>query len=299
MKKVFTAAGIILLLGLAWYLFIKPYDYLVRFEVKTTPGTANQMIKIWNNTLDQNAGIEQESLSELYQTFEFGDSIHNYHWVIKRRTDSTSLVKVYAGDPQNSFKNKISIPFSDTDFEKRTRRMLQDYGGLLNDHLSKINVTFLGESLIPFKFCACTTLETKQGQKAKGMMRDHNYLGGQLLKHKIELDGPPMVEVTTWNVDKDSIQFNFCYPIIKRESLPDLGDIRFKKITSRKALKAEFNGNYIFSDRAWYVLRDYAKDRGLKITDQPLEIFYNNPNFGGDELEWKTEVYMPLVQESE
>ena len=280
--------------GLIWYLFIKPYDYLVRFEVKTSPGTVNQMIKIWNNVLEPKGEIVQESLTHLNQTLKFNDSIHQYKWTISKVNDSTSLVKVYASDVDHSLKNKIRIPFSDTDFEKRTRATVTDYTDKLKQHIDRFRVTILGEEDIPSKFVAYTKVSTSQYGKARGMMRDHNYIGGQLVNHQIELDGPPMVEITHWDRAKDSIQFNFCYPIKRSDSLPDLGEIKYKEIKSGKALKAEFNGNYIFSDRAWYVLRDYAEEKGLRVTDAPVEIFYNNPNMGGDELRWKAEIYMPL-----
>ena len=298
MKKVLIGIGVILLAGLIWYLFIKPYDYLVRFEVKTSPGTVNQMIKLWNGVLESKGSVEQESLTELSQTLVFNDSMHLYRWKTERLTDSTTLVKVYAKDVDHSFQNKIAIPFSDTDFEKRTRNILTNYVEKLQEHTDRFRVTILGEEDTPAKFCAYTELVTSQYGKAQGMMRDYNYLGGQLLKNKIELDGTPMVDIVDWNTQNDSIRFHFCYPIKRMDSLPDLGDIKFKEITSRKALKAEFNGNYIYSDRAWYVLRDYAREKGLDVTDKPLEIFYNNPNTGGDELRWKAEIFMPL-EESE
>ena len=299
MKKVIIWIGVLLFAGLIWYLFIKPYDYLVRFEVKTSPGTVSQVIKSWDNLNEEVTVIDQESLSELDIQLNFNDSTHVYRWKTKRLTDSTSLVKVYARSAEHSLKNKIFIPFKDTDFEKRTRKTLLEYAALLNEHLAEIKVTLLGEEDIPAKFCAYTVLETKQSDKAKGMMRDHNYLGAQLIRHNLELDGPPMVEIIYWNPEKDSIRFNFCYPIKKKGNLPELGDIKFKEISPGKALKAEFNGNYIFSDRAWYALTDYAEARGLKVTQKPIEIFYNNPNFGGEELKWKTEVFMPLLEEGE
>ena len=294
MKKIALWTGILLSAGLIWYLFIKPYDYLVRFEVKTSPGAVNQMIKIWNDVLEPKGEIEQESLTHLNQTLKFNDSIHYYKWIISKVNDSTSLVKVYASDLNHRLNNKIRIPFSDTDFEKRTRATVTDYTDKLKQHIDRFRVTILGEEDIPSKFVAYTKVSTSQYGKARGMMRDHNYIGGQLVNHQIELDGPPMVEITHWDRAKDSIQFNFCYPIKRSDSLPDLGEIKYKEIKSGKALKAEFNGNYIFSDRAWYVLRDYAEEKGLRVTDAPVEIFYNNPNMGGDELRWKAEIYMPL-----
>ena len=296
MKRIALWAGILILAGLIWYLFIKPYDYLVRFEVKTSPGTVNQMIKIWNEVLEPKGEVEQESLTHLNQTLKINDSTHYYKWSISKINDSTSLVKVYAKDANHSLMNKIRIPFSDTDFEKRTRATITDYTDKLKQHIDRFRVTFLGEEDIPAKYVAYTEVSTSQYGKAAGMMRDHNYIGGQLVKYQIELDGPPIVDVIHWDREKDSIQFHFCYPIIKSDTLPDLGEIKYKEIKTGKALKAEFNGNYIFSDRAWYVLRDYAEENGFKVSDKPVEIFYNNPNMGGDEMQWKAEIYMPLVE---
>ena len=294
MKKIALWVGILVLAGLIWYLFIKPYDYRVRFEVKTSPGTVNQMIKIWNNVLEPKGIIEQKSLSELEQTLQFNDSTHHYKWSISKLNDSTSLVKVYATSADNSLMNKIRIPFVDTNFEKRTRATLTDYTGKLKEHIDRFRVTFLGQEDIPAKYVAYTELTTSQYDKAAGMMKDYNYIGGEIVKHQMELDGTPMVEIIHWDRQNDRITFHFCYPIKKNDSLPELGDIKYKTVKARKALKAEFNGNYIFSDRAWYVLRDYAAENGLEVTDTPLEIFYNNPNMGGDELRWRADIYMPL-----
>ena len=55
-----------------------------------------------------------------------------------------------------------------------------------------------------------------------------------------------------------------------------------------------YNGNYITSDRAWYELLDDAERKNIEVHQTPVEVFYNNPNYGGDELNWKAEIYMPL-----
>lgn len=41
---------------------------------------------------------------------------------------------------------------------------------------------------------------------------------------------------------------------------------------------------------------EYAKKNGLAIRKHPIEAFYSNPNMGGDELNWKAEVFMPLKE---
>jgi len=39
---------------------------------------------------------------------------------------------------------------------------------------------------------------------------------------------------------------------------------------------------------------NYAKKHDLKTIGEPIEFFYNNPNFGGNELEWKAEIFLPV-----
>ena len=108
------------------------------------------------------------------------------------------------------------------------------------------------------------------------------------------MSGPPFLEVVEWQKGKDSLAFWFCFPIIQSDILPQHPEINFRNFYRKKALKATYNGNYISSDRAWYVLIDYAKQNDMEIYELPFEIFYNHPNMQGNPLDWKAEVFMPL-----
>ena len=146
MKKISSAIGILLFVFLGWYLLIKPYDYRVTFKVKTTAGTINQTLKIWNVGLENSTPINQESLSELTQNIKINDSTFRYQWSINSLNDSVSKVKVYIKDLDHSMANKISIPFYNTDFEKRTLKTVSDFTDKLLEHLKKIKVKVDGES---------------------------------------------------------------------------------------------------------------------------------------------------------
>ena len=95
-------------------------------------------------------------------------------------------------------------------------------------------------------------------------------------------------------IKNDSIQYNFCFPIKQSDSLPKHPEIKYKRYYEKDAIKATYNGNYITSDRAWYALKEYADRNNIEIDLTPIEIFYNNPNMGGDELQWKAEIFMPI-----
>ena len=130
-------------------------------------------------------------------------------------------------------------------------------------------------------------------------MENFTYLTNELYNSGAELNGPPMLEVTKWDMENDSLYYNFGQPIIRSDRLPMGTDIQYKRVFGKKALKAEYNGNYITSDRAWYALLDYARKNNIEVEPKPVEIFYNNPNTGGGELSWKAFVYMPIKEDNE
>ncbi len=300
MKKLIFGILFVILGGLLWYLLIKPSDYTIRFEAKAVPGTVNQSLKLWDQTLDTIRKIKQEGdLYHLSQEVSFGDSIHHYHWKILPLTDSTSKVIVNVRDENHSLMNKIQVPFKENDFVRRSKKTVLDFMENLDHHTKNIRVTIVGEEDIPSKYLAYIPVKVTQFQKAGGMMKNFSYLTNELHVNGVELDGPPMLEVTQWDMENDSLYYNFGQPIIRSERLPIGTDIQYKRIFPKRALKAEYNGNYITSDRAWYTLLDYAGRNDIEVEHHPVEIFYNNPNVGGEELNWKTEIYMPIKESNE
>lgn len=294
MKKVLAVLGIAMVSATIWYFFLKSNDYQVTFEVKTFPGEVNQIIKTWSETLEGAGITDEKPITELTQHLQFGDSTHIYEWEITAIHDSLSRVRVHARDKDHSFQNKLEIPFNDTDFEKRTRKTLLDFVDKLNEHRKKFKVEIIGEEEIPTTFCACTDVQSSQIGKAEGMMRDFPLLTSFLSKHKVQLNGSPFLEVTEWQKGADSLKFKFCFPIVQSDILPEHPELKYRNFYGKKALKAIYNGNYISSDRAWYALIDHAERNAISISELPVEVFYNNPNMGGDALKWKAEIYMPL-----
>lgn len=294
MKKISTTIGFLTIGFLLWYFIIKPYDYLVTFKVKTSAGTINQSIKLWNTSLENSSPIQQENLKNLTQQIIVKDSTFNYDWSISSVNDSISKVNVYVTDIDHSFANKISIPFGTTDFEKRTQNTITDFIDKLKEHLNKIRVRVVGIDSTRTTYCAYIPMKGLQIEKARGMMQNYSLLTSVLSAENIEMNGTPFVEITNWNTQNDSIAYNFCFPVIKSDSLPIDPRIQYKQYSGVKALKASYNGNYITSDRAWYALLDYAGNNDIEIVKKPLEVFYSNPNFGGDELKWEAQIYLPI-----
>lgn len=296
MKKIILTFLFLLVGGIVWYLFIYPYDFLVTMEAKANRGTINQMIKLWDTDLDNSqieAGAELEYLS---QTLRYEDSTHIYDWEISTVNDSVSKIKVFARDSAFSLSNKLKVPFTDTDFEKRTKKNLKNFAELLANHIKNHKVRVIGEAELDSTHYAYVNNKTSQFGKAGGMMRDFPLLDPFLVNNGVKLNGKPFIEILSWDREKDSLEFNFCYPIIRNDSLPQHPDLKYGFRKPVRAIKAIYNGNYITSDRAWYAILDYAEKNNIEISGLPFEIFYNNPNLGVDEITWKAEVFMPIKE---
>ena len=293
-RKFFWVIAFILLGIILWYLFLKPQDYLATFKANATPGTINQTIKLWQETLEDSKIIRQDEINDLDQRITFNDSIFIYNWKIEQLDDSISRVNISIQDTEHSLSNRLSMLFSNTDFEKRSKKTILEFHEKLEEHLDKFKVTVKRMDSIPDKYCAYVSLKSTQVEKAGEMMKNYPLLDGFILNSKIETDGQPFIEVTHWNIEKDSITYDFCYPIKKKDSLPEHGVIKYKHFKGGPALMAIYNGNYITSDRAWYALLNEAKNRNVDVTGKPVEIFFSNPNMTSNELDWVAEIYMPL-----
>lgn len=294
MRNTFLLLSTIIVIALFWYLFIKSYDYQINFSVKTYPGVVNQTIKIWNKSLDEANIINQKAINHLEQQIIIEDHTYTYNWEINLINDSTSKVKVFITEDGNSFINKISIPFLKTQIEENTERNVKDFYNIIKEHLNNIKIEVKGVSETGRTYCVYVPLNTTQIGKANGMMSYYPLLSSFIMENDIQTNGKPIVEISNWNMVSDSLQYNFCFPIIKTDSLPNHEFLKYKWLENTKAIKAVYNGNYITSDRAWYALMHYAKKNNMGIINKPIEFFYNNPNLGNNEKEWRADIYLPI-----
>lgn len=276
-----------------WYV-IKPYDYTVAFKSKANIGTINQTLKLWNANLKQSEPIQQIALNELVQIIKMDATQYVLHWKLDRVNDSTTQINIGIKDPKHSLNNRIDILFNASDFEKKVKQTMNDFILVLSTHLEKFDIQIIGKATFPSTYCAYIPIKTKQFLKAKGMMETYGVLSNFLIENEVVLNGQPMVEVISWDTETDSIFFNFCFPILKKENLPVHPVVKYKEIKGLNAIKALYHGNYITSDRAWYSVIDYAKSNSIPLKNAPIEIFKNNPTIGGNELNWQAEIYLPI-----
>lgn len=282
------------LVALVYYVFIRSYEYEVKFKATTTPGDIIETIRIWNRSMDNSKITAIDSFSTLNQTIQWNKRTYTYKWNFAVVNDSVTKVNAQISEPDHMWLNKLLVPFTDQPIEKDAGEIGNLFYKVLMEHLKITRVEVKGLAQLDSSFCVCSELKTDQVGKANGMMKDFILLTSFLEKFNLKSKGAPVVRVQEWSHSKGSLEFDFCFPIEKSDSLPIVDLLTYKSFGRQLAVKAEFRGNYITSDRAWYALIDYADKNGYKISGLPIEYFYDNPNLGMNEKNWKAEVFLPI-----
>jgi hypothetical protein len=294
MRNILLAVGAVLVVVILYYVFVRSFEFEVNFKAKTTPGDVIETIRLWNRSLGDAKITEVDSFRRLNQEIVWKDRSYVYSWNFDMVNDSVTNVNIQVSEPDRKVMNKLLVPFTTQPIEEGAAEIATTFYDVLKTHLEITRVEVKGLAQLDSTFCVCTALETDQISKANGMMKDFDLLTTVIERFKLKSAGPPAVRVREWSHNAGSLKFDFCFPITRADSLPAIDSIFFKGFGRQLTIKAEFRGNYITSDRAWYSLIHYASKNGYKINGLPIEYFHDNPNVGMNERNWKAEVYLPI-----
>ncbi|HRJ28527.1 MAG TPA: hypothetical protein PLV21_07215 [Cyclobacteriaceae bacterium] len=298
MKQIALGGLSILTLFLVYYFFAKPFEYEIKFKSNTSPGDLIETIRIWNRSLDAGRIIEVDSFFTLLQTVDIENRKYSLLWNFKTSNDSATYVNVQVSESGKTLLNKLLIPITDQPIERDIGKLVQEFYDVLKIHLKITKVKIVGEVTLDSTFCICSSMETTQIDKAYGMMRDFPLLTSFILEYNLTPSGIPVIRIQDWSHSRGILKYDFCFPIVRQDLLPVYDSFFYAYVGGRRVLKAEYYGNYITSDRAWYELINYASKNRYDVTGFPLEYFHNNPNLGLNESEWKADVYLPVLSQS-
>lgn len=286
---------IIVLLGCVyWLLQVRSYDLRYTFEVKTTPEIAFITLKAWAEIKGETLKNVDLDKSSADQTTIIKDAAYHVRWTIKSVSDSASLVTAEISGEGNVFYNRVMSYLMDTPIKTNGEIIVREILKKIKSHLNNIKVNVEGVSQLKRQWCLCIANTTSQYGKAGGMMKNFQYLSNALIDHALKAAGNPLIRVISRDRYSDKLAFDFCYPVDKKATLINK-DFYFEEIGGGSAIKANYYGNYITSDRAWYALIQYAQQNHLEIEEKPVEIFHNNPNIDSNEADWLAEIYMPII----
>ncbi|SDR87812.1 hypothetical protein [Gramella sp. MAR_2010_147] len=306
MKKILLFFLILLVSGLVWYLFIKKYDYEFQFESKYGPGVAYYKISDWENfspgsSKKNIAVINRTPFKNITQRINVGDSgDFEMYWEFEKKNDSVTNISLNVGSSINELKNRLAIinPFQSSMYIDTLKQRILGFKNRLNEVQQTYKVSVKsGITTSPEMNCIChssTNIPVKS--KAREMLSTIGYLENYVLERDIQLTGPPFVKITRWDREKNSIDFDFCFPVNLAQDIKPTPEVDFREMKSFSAIKAIFNGNYRLSHVAWYDLLHQVEEQELNTNALPLEVFHNNPKREIDSENWKAEIYLPITK---
>lgn len=301
MKKIFIPIAFIILLiliGVA-FLYTRPGDYQAHFTVNATPDIAYYNILNWDiwNRNESSAKIDimsKKPVSNISQKVTQTDTTFIFKWEFKKLNDSISVVRAYVSDPNRKLYNRLTVPFINTRFKQGVRNNLLDIKTRMELMLEKFHYKFTGYNHFEKKSCVYINLKSTIKGKARTMMSNVTELNQFVRQNNLELNGNPFLVIRDWNESKDSISFDFCFPITRIDAVPEHPRIKFMTVEGMDALKTDFFGNYGMTDITWYNLSEEVKKKGYRSNNKLIEVYFNDPHSGGNELEWKAEIYLGI-----
>lgn len=300
MKRLLTwIFGLSIVIIAVWYFGIKEEHYQVSFTTVQPPGLIYDHISTWNSYATKDiTSISVTSkipFSEIQQNVQVGDSLFSYRWKISKKGDGKTRVTAYVRDEVNGFSQKIRGPFVKNSFVKRSVGNVQNIVNELKFKTQQFRVHSVKDTIFSGGYCVYMAIESTMGKKAKNMLSNIATIMEYINSNEIALQGDPFLEVTSWDKHEETIKFNFCFPIEKSDSIPRNAQLQFKTLAPIRVLKAEFNGNYSISNNAWYYLLDHAERNNMKIRELPIELYLVDPHVGGDPMNWKAHIFLPLI----
>jgi effector-binding domain-containing protein len=299
LKKALLFFGVILLSTSIWYFFVKTNDFEVVIHIETAPGTVYQNILNWNKNLNadtkRTAITKKQPFHKITNTYKFEDRTLEFDWNIHKINDSVTKVSVGINDPDQSIATRFKKLIGNSTVAKLLDNEFSGFNEVLTNHVDRFDVVVEGEAESPEFYVAYINVSCAQEEKANNMISSSAYINAFLVNNDIKLLSNPFVEITDWSIDGGLINFNFCFPIEKQSDFPIHKEIKYKKVSAKKSVKATFYGNYSFSDNAWFTLYQYIKDNKLTRKESITEVFLNNPHTaGGKDSTWKALIYMEI-----
>lgn len=299
-KKIIIGFTILFSGFLVWYFLIKESDYCISFKVNAATGTVFQGIQEWSSAQglkdsERYVILEKRNFDFIKHEMTKKEVQMQYTWDITPINDSVTKINVGIKDLKHSWYNKVTAPFFNTEFKEEQIKKISDFKKGLSEHLKNFKVTIEGEGISEETSVAYISITSVLQEKARNMIANDAIITGFLFENQIKIKGRPYLEIVKWDLDKETIDFNYCFPVDKPTKNIANDVVKFKTLPAVKGLKATYYGNFRTSDRAWFALLDYAKKYNLKLENKVLEHFLSNPFNGGEELQWETKIIIPFA----
>ncbi|MAZ27607.1 MAG: hypothetical protein CL868_11095 [Cytophagaceae bacterium] len=294
MKKIALILLILVVAGLSWYLFIKPYDYSVSFRTKYGPSAVYYDF-LDARDINTDSLLSTKKYSEIQQVKTLGDTIFNLRWHFAKASDSTTKVTVDVRDETHTVAARVNVlnPFNSR-YTDQLKSYFNEYNWLMDEKQREYTIgQTIKDTVFAARECICTSSSSKIRLKAHHMVEQLADLDDFFFENQVKPTGDPLLLLEKWNEPNDYITFDFCFPILKNDSLRLTPKTHFISLPSLPSYSAAYKGNYKYSHRQWAEMGSKLAEEGAAHQDTIIEVYHNSPLVDTNPKSWKATIYIP------
>lgn len=296
-KKLLKLSVVLFVVFMIWFSFFKTYDHEISFNVNVPSGTMYDIItsEIGWQKLGKELKIKnKDKFKSFTQEININNVPFELDWKFENVNDTNAIVRLNMLNKENSLKERYLSFFKSSNNLDSLILISKAYKTKANTFATAFRIEMNGIDTIPAQTYLYVNEKSKRDSKAGKMIKSNGHLFSKNRDSLVTKTGETFVYVQNWDLKTDDINFRYAFPVKPQDNYPTDDKVKVDKISETPALKATFYGNYSLSDQAWIALYNYAERKDISIELKPIEIFYNNPMLGGDDRQWKAEVFMPL-----
>jgi len=295
MKKLLAFITLLLVGVLIWFSFIKTYDHQINFEVNLPAGSFYHMLLNSNQWSKKDIRIIDKVLFKSIQ-MESSINKHDFQllWELENINNTSAQVHLYYKNKNESLKERFKSLFGQSNNLDTLKVISQSFKQKALSFSKRFQLEINGVETLEKSVFMYVQDQVTRTEMAESMIRNNPILFQKRKDSSVTKNGKTFTKVEHWNPKTDSITFKYAFPVEPKSHYPTDQFVKVDTLHKEKAIKATFHGNYSISDVAWIALHHYAIQNNINIQYSPVEIYHDNPNYGGNSKQWKAEIYMPI-----
>jgi len=294
-KILYSTLGIITILGI-WYFVFRAHDYVISVEVPTYPSSlyykileSEQLCFDCKNTTQLSATIP---FRKIIHQIEIDNLPYRLEWTLAGENKKTKLSIGVIG-LKNSLSNRWKVLIRDTSFEEKFVKKITSFLEDLKNYQNTFRIASDQKNAnFPVTHFISDNMSCAVPKKAGLMMKSVLDVTKFLNEKNIILQGNPFSIIDDFDIEKNQINFRFCFPVPKDTKLPFGEKFSKDSLQITQSFDAQYFGNYATSNEAWLALIEEHTTPAKVDQYQFVESYLNNPHEGGDDTKWKALVYM-------
>ena len=291
-----------LVLAVFLFLYSRPCDYSVGFTTDAKPDVVYYHLlnwRTWNRKQQAQIKVrDKHPVSHMEHRVVLPDTLLDFRWEIKNLDDSLTKVSACVSDPGRKLKNRLTARVLPTAFKKSVQYNVLDIMRKLESMRETFDFSFEGPAKFEARHCVYMSVRCPVRQKAHLMIATVSDLNQFVRQNELGLDGDPFLLIHNWELGDDSVFFDFCFPVQHIDAIPFHPQISYRYVEEMQACKSVFHGNYSISDISWLNLAKGLEEAGHSPSGTLIEVYLNDPHSGGNELEWKAEIFLGIAKPS-